>query len=50
MLPKLQIANYLKNTNAGKNKNFIFDDAMAITGFGPRTINSALNATEFILK
>ena len=39
-----------KNTNAGKNKNFIFDDAMAITGFGPRTINSALNATEFILK
>ena len=39
-----------KNTNAGRNKNFIFDDAMAITGFGPRTINSALNATEFILK
>ena len=39
-----------KNTNAGKNKNFILDDAMAITGFGPRTINSALNATEFILK
>ena len=39
-----------KNTNAGKNKNFIFDDAMAITGFGPRTINSALNATELILK
>ena len=39
-----------KNTKAGKNKNFIFDDAMAITGFGPRTINSALNATEFILE
>jgi len=39
-----------KNTKAGKNKNFIFDDAMAITGFGPRTINSALNAIEFILK
>ena len=39
-----------KNTNAGRNKNFIFDDAMAITGFGPRTINSALTATEFILK
>ena len=39
-----------KNTNAGRNKNFIFDDAMAITGFGPRTINIALTATEFILK
>ena len=39
-----------KHTNAGKNNNFIFDDAMAITGFGPRTINSALSATNFILK
>ena len=39
-----------KHTNAGKNNNFIFDDAMAITGFGPRTVNSALSATNFILK
>ena len=47
---KIADSELFKNTNAGKNKNFIFDDAMAITGFGPRTINSALNATEFILK
>ena len=47
---KIAESELFKNTNAGKNKNFIFDDAMAITGFGPRTINSALNATEFILK
>ena len=47
---KIVDSELFKNTNAGKNKNFIFDDAMAITGFGPRTINSALNATEFILK
>ena len=39
-----------KHTNAGKNGNFIFDDAMAVTGFGPRTITSALKATEIILK
>jgi len=47
---KIADSELFKNTNAGKNENFIFDDAMAITGFGPRTINSALNATEFILK
>ena len=47
---KIADSELFKNTTAGKNKNFIFDDAMAITGFGPRTINSALNATEFILK
>ena len=47
---KIADSELFKNTNAGKNKNFIFDDAMAITGFGPRTIKSALNATEFILK
>ena len=47
---KIAESELFKNTTAGKNKNFIFDDAMAITGFGPRTINSALNATEFILK
>ena len=47
---KIADSELFKNTTAGKNKNFIFDDAMAITGFGPRTINSVLNATEFILK
>ena len=39
-----------KHTNAGMKGNFIFDDAMAVTGFGPRTITSALKATEIILK
>ena len=35
------------NTTAGKNGNFIFADGMAILGFGPRTISSALEiATE----
>ena len=47
---KIADSELFKNTTAGKNKNFIIDDAMAITGFGPRTINSVLNATEFILK
>tara|TARA_B100001121_G_C18547428_1_gene553739 strand:- start:75 stop:923 length:849 start_codon:yes stop_codon:yes gene_type:complete len=47
---KIADSELFKNTTAGKNKNFIFDDAMAMTGFGPRTINSVLNATEFILK
>lgn len=36
------------NTNAGKKNNFILDDGMAILGFGPRTINSALNAAKII--
>ena len=47
---KIADSELFKNTTAGKNENFIFDDAMAMTGFGPRTINSVLNATEFILK
>jgi len=33
-----------QNTNAGRNNHFIFDDGMAMLGFGPRTIKSALNA------
>ena len=47
---KIADSELFKNTTAGKNENFIFDDAMAMTGLGPRTINSVLNATEFILK
>tara|TARA_Y100000739_G_C20605234_1_gene465243 strand:- start:1982 stop:2848 length:867 start_codon:yes stop_codon:yes gene_type:complete len=31
------------NTTAGKNNNFIFEEGMAMLGFGPRTIFSALN-------
>ena len=33
-----------KNIKAGKEGNFIFDDAMAMLGFGPRTIRSALQS------
>tara|TARA_B100000945_G_C20379077_1_gene596237 strand:- start:77 stop:967 length:891 start_codon:yes stop_codon:yes gene_type:complete len=36
------------NTIAGKENNFILDDGMAILGFGPRTINSALKAAKII--
>jgi len=35
-------------TNAGKNNGFISDDGMAILGFGPRTIFSALKAAKII--
>ena len=40
---------FFKNTKAGKNNNFIYDDGMAVLGFGPRTISSALNTTKKIL-
>ena len=33
-----------KNIRASKEGNFIFDDAMAMLGYGPRTIKSVLNA------
>ena len=33
-----------KNIKASKEGNFIFDDAMAMLGYGPRTIKSVLNA------
>ena len=36
------------NTNAGKNKNFLFEDGMAILGFGPRTIYAAFDLSEKI--
>ena len=34
----------IKNIKAGSVGNFIFDDAMALLGFGPRTIRSALQS------
>lgn len=37
-----------KNTTAGKENNFITDDGMAILGFGPRTIFSAVKAAKII--
>ncbi len=37
-----------KNTNAGKKGNFIFEDGMAMLGFGPRTILSALKIAKII--
>ena len=37
-----------KNIKAGKEGNFIFDDAMAMLGFGPRTIRSALQSALII--
>ena len=37
-------------TTAGRNKNFIIDDGMAMLGFGTRTIFSALNAAQTINK
>ena len=33
-----------KNIKAGREGNFIFDEAMAMLGFGPRTIRSALQS------
>lgn len=36
------------NTEAGKNKNFIFEDAMAMLGFGPRTLDIAVKIAESI--
>jgi len=36
------------NTNAGKNNNFLFEDGMAILGFGPRTIYAAFDLSEKI--
>ena len=39
-----------KNIKAGQEGNFIFDDAMAMLGFGPRTIKSALEAALIIYK
>ena len=37
-----------KNIKAGEEGNFIFDDAMAMLGFGPRTIRSALQSALII--
>ena len=34
------------NTEAGANKNFIFEDSMAMLGFGPRTIDIALKVAK----
>ena len=39
-----------RNTKAGSKKKFIFDDAMVMLGFGPRTISSALRSAKQILK
>ena len=38
----------IMNTTAGKNENFIFKDAMAMIGFGPRTIKIAIEIAELI--
>ena len=38
------------NINAGIQNNFIFDDGMAILGFSPRTIKSALKSANKILE
>lgn len=38
----------ISKTNAALNNNFITDDSMAILGFGPRTITSALYAAKKI--
>ena len=38
------------NINAGIQNNFIFDDGMAILGFSPRTILSALKSANIILE
>ncbi len=39
-----------KNIKAGQEGNFIFDDAMAMLGFGPRTIKSALRSAIIMYK
>ncbi len=39
---------FFANTNAVKNGNFIFVDGMAVLGFGPRTITSALEIAKQI--
>ena len=39
-----------KNTKAGKENNFIFEDTMAMLGFGPRTIESALKVLKQLSK
>ena len=35
-----------KNTKAGSKENFIFEDSMAMLGFGPRTIITALKVAK----
>ena len=35
-----------KNTKAGSKENFIFEDSMAMLGFGPRTIKTALKVAK----
>ena len=37
-----------KNIRAFEEQNIIFDDAMAMLGFGPRTIKSVLNAVNIM--
>ena len=39
-----------KNIKAGQEGNFIFDDAMAMLGFGVRTISAALKFSEIFSK
>lgn len=39
-----------KNTKAGVENNFIFEDTMAMLGFGPRTIKSSLKVVKQLLK
>ena len=39
-----------RNTKAGSKNNFIFEDSMAMLGFGPRTISSALRVAKVILE
>ena len=39
-----------KNTKAGIENNFIFEDTMAMLGFGPRTIKSALKVVKQLSK
>ena len=38
------------NTRAGKSQNFIFEDAMAMLGFGPRTLHIASEISELIIE
>ena len=41
-------SSHLKKTKAVKNNNIISEDAMAMLGFGPRTIDIALKTSRSI--
>ena len=47
---KFLIQTGLINTNAGKKGNLIIEDGMALLGFGPRTIDTAIKAIKKITK